>query len=138
MSGDKYAAALWLGGRFLYRPSASDSNVTAPDIILAGVAAEIEAEVSAMLRGGRSSGKVVELCCGAIAVRNSAPTAHKWIAATGLLRSPCAQRQYCRAFDFISSRRQTIERIARVLANARTMIAAQALWVADQTPARAA
>jgi hypothetical protein len=94
MSGDRYACALWTVGRFLYRPSASDLNVTAPDIVLAGVAAEIEAEISAMLRGSRS-GKVVELCCGAIAVRNSAPMADKWISASALLRAPCAQREYC-------------------------------------------
>jgi hypothetical protein len=103
MSGaDRYPAALWHAGRFLFEPTANELDVSDPDSILASAGAEIETEVAAMLRGG--TGKAVTaLCWGAVAVRQFAPRVHAWIEATALLRAPVAQRQYCRASDFVGA-----------------------------------
>jgi hypothetical protein len=91
-----------------------------------------------MLRGEKGHSRVTGLACGAIAVRNYAPLAHELISATALLRSPCAQRQYSVASNFVGDRGQVIERIARVLANEGKMSGSQALWLIDQPAPRLA
>jgi hypothetical protein len=111
--------------------------VTDPSAVLASARAEIETEISAMLRGLKSS-TVTELCLGAVVLREIAPTAREWILATAPLRSPCCQLQYNKSFDFSRKRLAQIRRLASVLAAAGKISAAQALWVLDSQPTRRA
>jgi hypothetical protein len=138
MAGDRFPAALWLAARFLYddrRPDVLDA--TRPDDVLSSARVEIETEIAAMLRGHRSD-SVIAMCLAAVMLREIVPTAKEWIAATAPLRSPCAQRQYNKAFDFSRERMAQIRRLASVLAAAGQISAAQALWVLDSQPTRRA
>jgi hypothetical protein len=131
-------AAIWLAARFDMterRPDVLD--VTDPDAVLDAARAEIETEIAAQLRGLKSS-TVVELCFGAVVLREIAPTAKKWAAATALLRSPCVQNSYIKAFDLSRNRIAQIRRLASVLAGAGKINATEALWVLDSRPTRRA
>jgi hypothetical protein len=127
---DRHTAAVWLVARFLFEPSAAELCVADPEDILARVAVEAETEISKMLRGGDSSA-VTAMCCGAVAIRNHAP-ARAWIAASALLRSPVATKQYLEAIEFCDERRDMIQRLAKVLAREGKLAAHEALWVADE------
>jgi hypothetical protein len=133
---DLYPCAIWLTGRFLYAPSASELSVVDPDDILARVGLDAETEISKMLRGGNSSA-VTAMCCGAVAIRNHAP-ARAWIAASALLRSPVATKKYLEAIEFCDERQDMIQRLAKVLAREGKLAAHEALWIADQPPRRLA
>jgi hypothetical protein len=135
MSLDKLPAAIWESARFLHADRRPDFlDVTHPDEILKAARVEIDAEISAMLRGHKSD--IVEsLCCGAIAVRRDAVLAKEWHVATSLLRSPCATRAYNSAHDWVEQNIVPIRRVARSLAGSGRLSAAQALWIAD-APAR--
>jgi len=138
MAGDRFPAALWLAARFDMSERRADVlDVTRPDAVLASARLDIETEISAMLRGLKSS-TVAELCLGAVVLREVAPTAHEWVAATALLRSPCCQLQYNKAFDISRNRIAQIRRLASVLAGAGKISAAEALWVLDSKPTRRA
>jgi hypothetical protein len=106
-------------------------DVRRPDEVLADARTEIERSISAMLRGD-SSHVVTSLCVGAICIREMAPTAKEWIASTAPLRSPCCQKQYLKASDFVTKHFVAIRRVARSLAGSGYLSAAQALWIADQ------
>jgi hypothetical protein len=130
---DRYAAALLLTGRFVYAPSTAELCVADPDQIRAAIGVEIETEAHKMLLGG-SSDKVIELCCGAVALRSFAPKAHEWISSTALLRSPCCTRQYEQSSNFIGNLRNIIERTARTLRQEGKLSAAEMLWLIDLPP----
>jgi hypothetical protein len=132
MTADRYPCAVWLAARFLFQPSAGELSVADPSAILAAIGAEIEREIKSMLRGGQSN-KVIELCCGAVALRGCVYSP-EWTAATALLRSPVATRQYSAAQDFCDQRQHMIERVAKVLTREGKLSAAEARWIADEPP----
>jgi hypothetical protein len=135
----RFAAACWVTARFLYHRHGDDLDITNPASILAKARREIDATLAAKARGEPCNEDLIELCVGAIAVRECCPLAKEWNGTTALLRSPCAERQYDRGFKFAGDQRIVFTRIARVLADTGKMSAAQALWLADQpAPRRAA
>jgi hypothetical protein len=107
-------------------------SVADPAGILAAIGIEIEDEIRKMLHGQKDCSRVTALACGAAALRNHAPTAREWVAATALLRSPVAQRPYLNALEFCDERRRTIERIAKVLCQEGKLTSAEVLWLGDQ------
>jgi hypothetical protein len=138
MAGDRFPAALWRVARFAQTERRPDSlDVTDPSTVLASVRLDIETEISAMLRGHKSS-TIVELCLGAIVIREIMPSAREWVAATALLRSPVAQRAYNSAFDFSREQMKNIRRVAKVLASAGKLSAAEVLWLLDDRKQQAA
>jgi len=135
----RFAAACWVVARWLYHLRDGGLDVTDRAAILESARQEIEAAIAAKSRGERYGENLIELCAGAVAVREIVPLAKEWNGATALLRSPTATKQYDVGHDFASDRRHVIIRTARVLADKGRMSAAQALWLADQpAPARQA
>jgi hypothetical protein len=125
---DRFPAAVWLTARFLFSPSAAELNVSDPDDIFARVGVEAETEISKMLRGGNSIAVQSRRCAAALSPFD---ITHR-LAASALLRSPVATKQYLEAIEFCDERQDMIQRLAKVLAREGKLAAHEALWIADE------
>jgi hypothetical protein len=134
-SSDRFPAAIWLVARFVrseQRPDVLDC--TDPAAVLAAAGKEIETEIAALVRGHRSA-VIGELCLGAIALRELATTYKTWIAVTAPLRAPCCQAVYSRVHDHCHGQLPIIRKVAKALAGAKRMNAAELLWLLDSRQA---
>jgi hypothetical protein len=117
-----YPAALFVSGQFLFNlehgHDADSLSVVNHEKLLVATRAEIADRVSNLLTmpSREARDKVIALACGACAMREGAPLARDWIAATAGLRTPALHRDYSTAQTFVSPRFHVVRRLAATLA----------------------